>query len=253
MNKNWLMPILILASLGILWELLIRIFDVPLWQLPPPSSIGEELISGWSLLWRHTIVTLQEVILGFFVALVLGILLAVSIAYSKIIERSIYPIIIASQTIPIIAIAPLLLIWIGYGITSKVIVAVLVAFFPITVNTADGLRSVDSDMSNMMRTMGATRWQIFTKLQIPNSLPYLFSGVKVGISISVIGAVIGEWVGANAGLGYLMTYSQPLFLTSRVFATIFILSVMGVGLFLFASLAERLMLPWYFTEKRTKV
>lgn len=246
------MPSLILISLLAIWEIGVGLLKIPAWQLPSPSLIGQELVNNWGLLWKHTLVTFQEVILGFILALFAGIILAIAISYSKILERSIYPIIIASQTIPIIAIAPLLLIWIGYGILPKIIVVALISFFPITVNTVDGLRSIDPDFVNMMRTLGASRWQIFTKLQVSNSLPYLLSGVKVGISVSVIGAVIGEWVGASAGLGYLMTYSQPLFLTARVFASIFILSILGVGLFFLVSLTERLMLPWRYNEKREK-
>ena len=249
---SWGIPSFILICLLGIWELGVRLFNLPLWQLPAPLNIGQELVDNYSLLLTHAVVTLQEVIFGFFVALICGIILAICIAYSKILERSIYPIIIASQTIPVIAIAPLLLIWIGYGIIPKIIIAAITSFFPITVNTVDGLRSVDKDMVNMMRTMGASRLQIFTKLQIPNAMSYIFSGIKVGISISVIGAVIGEWVGGSAGLGYLMTYSQPLFLTARVFAAIFILSVMGVSLFLLASLVERVMLSWYFTEKQIR-
>ncbi len=140
----------------------------------------------------------------------------------------------------------------GYGITPKIIVVALICFYPIAVNTVDGLKAVDPDMVSMMRTLGASRWQIFTKLQIPTSLPFTFSGIKIGISVSVIAAVIGEWVGASEGLGYLITYSQPLFLTARVFAAIVVLSVMGMSLFALASLAERLMLPWYHTEKQAR-
>jgi ABC-type nitrate/sulfonate/bicarbonate transport system permease component len=248
--RNWGASLLILAGLALLWEVGAQVGDVPEWQLPAPSAILEELVVSWGLLWENTLVTTQEVVLGFLAALVMGLLLAVAIAYSRILERSVYPIVIASQTIPVIAIAPLLLIWVGYGIAPKIIVVALISFFPISVNTVDGLKSVDPDMVNMMRTLGASRWQIFTKLQIPASLPSMFSGIKIAIAVSVIGAVIGEWVGASAGLGYLMTYSQPLFLTSRVFAAILILSVMGVGLFLIASLVERLALPWHYTEKR---
>jgi len=177
-------------------------------------------------------------------------LLATGIAYSRILERSIYPIVIASQTVPIIAIAPLLLIWVGYGIAPKVIVVALICFYPIAVNTVDGLKSVDPDMVNMIKTLGASRWQVFTKLQMPTAMPYMFSGIKVGISVSVIAAVIGEWVGASAGLGYLITYSQPLFLTARVFAAIVVLSAMGISLFVLASVVERMMLSWHYTEKR---
>ena len=249
---SWAIPLLILLVLVAAWELWVQVGDVPKWQLPAPSAIARELVESRALLWDHTLVTLKEVALGFAVALAAGVLLATLIAYSRILERSIYPIVIASQTIPIIAIAPLLLIWVGYGTTPKVIVVALISFYPIAVNTVDGLKSVDPDMVNMMRTLGASRLQVFTKLQIPASLPFMFSGIKIGISVSVIAAVIGEWVGASAGLGYLITYSQPLFLTDRVFAAIVVLSAMGISLFVLASVLERVMLPWYHTEKQAK-
>ncbi len=250
--KRWGASLSILVVLLGVWEIWTQLAEVPRWQLPSPSVIASELFNSRALLWGHTLVTLVEVVLGFAAALAVGLLLAGGIAYSRILERAVYPIIIASQTIPIIAIAPLLLIWVGYGVAPKIIVVALISFFPISVNTVDGLRSVDPDMISMMRTLGATRWQIFTKVQIPASLPQMFSGIKIGIAISVIGAVIGEWVGASSGLGYLMTYSQPLFLTARVFASIVVLSAMGIGLFVAASIVERLMLPWYHTEKRAR-
>ncbi len=250
--RSWAIPVLILGALVGAWELWVQVGEVPKWQLPAPSAIGRELVGSRALLWDNTLVTLEEVALGFLVALAAGVALAAAIAYSRILERSIYPIVIASQTIPIIAIAPLLLIWVGYGVTPKVIVVALISFYPIAVNTVDGLKAVDPDMVNMMRALGASRWQVFTKLQIPTSLPFMFSGIKIGISVSVIAAVIGEWVGGSAGLGYLITYSQPLFLTARVFAAIVVLSVMGMSLFALASLAEHLLLPWYHTEKQAK-
>ena len=249
---RWAAPLLILAGLLVAWELWTQLGDVPKWQLPAPSVIAQELVESRGLLWEHPQVTLLEVVLGMVAALLVGLFLASVIAYSRIVERSVYPIIIASQTIPIIAIAPLLLIWVGYGIAPKIIVVALISFFPISVNTVDGLRSVDPDMVNMMRTLGASRWQIFTKLQVPSALPQMFSGIKIGITVSVIGAVIGEWVGASSGLGYLMTYSQPLFLTARVFAAIVVLSALGIGLFVLATLVERMVLPWYHTEKRAR-
>ena len=249
---QWALPAtLILVALGI-WEATVRSLNIARWLLPPPSSIGAELFESRSLLLRHTWVTLEEVVLGFALALIVGIALAAAIAYSRIVERAAYPYIIASQTIPIIVIAPLLLIWIGYGIWPKIIVVILISFFPIVVNTVDGLKSADSDMLDMMRTMGASRWQLFTKVQAPSSLPFLFSGIRVAIALSVIGAVIGEWVGASAGLGYLITRSAPQFLTDRVFASIFILSVMGVTLFALTVLAERYSIPWHQREKRDK-
>ena len=248
---TWLIPAAILAGLLVAWELWVQLADVPKWQLPAPSAIGKELGASRDLLWDHTLVTLQEIVIGFLAALVAGLVLAGSIAYSRVMERSIYPMVIASQTVPIIAIAPLLLIWVGYGLTPKIIIVALICFYPIAVNTVDGLKATDPDMVNMLRTLGASRWQVFTKLQMPTALPFMFSGIKIGVSVSVIAAVIGEWVGASEGLGYLITYSQPLFLTARVFAAIFVLSVMGISLFVLAVIAERMMMPRHFNEKRS--
>jgi putative hydroxymethylpyrimidine transport system permease protein len=247
---TWLLPAAILIGLLIAWELWVQLADVPKWQLPAPSAVVKELGSSSDLLWTHTLVTLQEIVIGFLAALIAGLVLAGGIAYSRVLERSVYPIVIASQTVPIIAIAPLLLIWVGYGLTPKIIIVALICFYPIAVNTVDGLKATDPDMVNMLRTLSASRWQIFTKLQIPTALPFMFSGIKIGVSVSVIAAVIGEWVGASEGLGYLITYSQPLFLTARVFAAIFVLSVMGISLFVLAVIAERMMMPWHFNEKR---
>ena len=247
---TWLTPIAILIGMVAAWELWVQLADVPRWQLPAPSEIAKELVSSSDLLWTHAVVTLKEIVFGFLAALATGLFLAAGIAYSRVLERSVYPIVIASQTVPIIAIAPLLLIWVGYGLTPKIIIVALICFYPIAVNSVDGLKAVDSDMANMMKTLGASRWQMFHKLQIPTALPFMFSGIKVGISVSVIAAVIGEWVGGSAGLGYLITYSQPLFLTSRVFASIVVLSAMGISLFVLAGFLERMMLPWYHTQKR---
>ena len=248
----WGLPLFVVAALFGVWEASVRLADVAEWLLPPPSRIFAELYNSRALLWTHTLVTLQEVLLGFAVALGAGVVLALGIAFSRLIQRFLYPFVIASQTIPIIAIAPLLLIWAGYGIMPKVIVVALIAFFPIVVNMVDGLKAVDPDMVSMMRTFGASRWQVFTKLQVPTSLPHLFSGIKIAVAVSVIGAVIGEWVGASRGLGYLMTRSIPQFQTDRVFAAILILSVMGIVLFIVAALAERITLPWHHTERRRR-
>ena len=240
---------IVLASLGT-WQGVVELFEIPHWKLPAPWAIGTELVESRGLLLRHTWVTLQEVLIGFSIALGAGVALATLIAYSRTLQRVIYPMVIASQTIPIIVIAPLLLIWVGYGLAPKVIVVALISFFPIVVNTVDGLKGVDPDMVNLMRTMGASRWQLFAKVQVPTSLPLLFSGVKVAVTISVIGAVIGEWVGANAGLGYLTKLSVPLFQTARSFAAVAILAVMGMSLFAVVALLERLLLPWYYTARR---
>ncbi|MEX0761807.1 MAG: ABC transporter permease [Dehalococcoidia bacterium] len=222
-----------------IWEFAVRIFDVQRWLLPAPSVIAGEIGASWALLMRHAAITGQEVVIGFLVAAVAGVALATAITLSRLLERSIYPFVIASQTIPIITIAPLLLVWIGPDITSKVIVVALISFFPIVVNLVDGLRATDREMADMLRTLGASRMQVFMKLKVPMALPYLFSGLKIAAVVAVIGAVIGEWVGAQGGLGWLMRVSAPQFQTARVFASIVVLSAMAVSLFLVVAAVER--------------
>ncbi len=243
--RRWLPALLIIVAILCAWEACVRAFDVQKWLLPAPSDIGVALYVDAALLWTHTRATLTEIVVGYALALASGVALASAIGMSRTLERAIYPFVIASQTIPIIVIAPMLLIWVGYGLAPKVIVVALISFFPIVVNMVDGLKSVDRDMVNLMRTLGARRWHIFFKLQAPTSLPYLFSGMRVAIAVSVIGAVIGEWVGSSEGLGYLMIRSKPQFLTERVFAAIAILSALGVGLFASIGILERLAIPWW--------
>ena len=248
--QSWLPAVLIIVGVVGLWEWVVAANDIPHWKLPAPSSIGGELWTSRAMLLGHTLVTFEEVLLGLAMALLTGVLLAWLITLSRTLERVIYPSVIASQTIPIIVIAPLLLIWLGYGIQHKVIVVALISFFPIVVNTVDGLRSADPDVINLVRTLGANRWQVFSKVQVPASLPFLFSGIKIAVTVSVIGAVIGEWVGSSEGLGYLSIRSKSQFLSERVYATVVILSLMGIGLFLIAAALERALLPWYHNQRR---
>ncbi len=242
--NRWLWPLLILVVLLSIWEIAVRVAHTPRWMLPPPSSIFDSFRTDHTLLLHHTRVTLVEVVLGFGLALGAGIAVGVAIDSSRVLERAIYPLIIASQTVPMVALAPLLLIWFGYGLTPKIIVTALVCFFPIAVNTVDGLRVADRETLAMLSSMGASGWQRFRMVKIPAALPSLFTGARIAIAFSVIGAVFGELVGASAGLGYLMQRSAAQFQTSRVFAAIVILSLMGVGFFSLVTLLERLLLPW---------
>lgn len=248
----WLPAGLIIAGIIGLWEAVVAFNDIPAWKLPAPSAIAAELWTERELLGRHTWVTIEEVLIGFGAALVCGVVLAWIINLSRTLERVIYPGVVASQTIPIIVIAPLLLIWVGYGIQHKIIVVALISFFPIVVNTVDGLRSADPDMVNLLKTLGANRWQVFRKVNVPASMPYLFSGIKIAVTVSVIGAVIGEWVGSSEGLGYLAIRSKSQFLAERVYASVALLSLMGIALFLIAGGLERLMLPWHHHERRSR-
>jgi ABC-type nitrate/sulfonate/bicarbonate transport system permease component len=231
---------------------MVEVNDVPVWKLPRPSAIAVEMWDARSLLAGHTWVTLEEVLVGFSIALAAGVGLAGIITLSPALGRAIYPPVIASETVPWIVLAPLLLIWVGYGLQHKVIVVALISLFPVVVNTVDGLRSADPDMVSLLRTLGAGRWQIFSKVQVPSSLPSIFTGVKVAVTASVIGAVVGEWVGSSEGLGYLAIRSKSQFLTERVFASIFLLCLMGIGLFLVAAVVERLAIPWHHDGRRRR-
>lgn len=242
--QRWLWPLLLLVVFFAIWEIAVEVTDTPEWMLPKPSDVFTAFREDYQLLWRHTQVTLIEVVIGFGVALIAGVTIGIAIDSSRVLERALYPLIIASQTIPMVVLAPLLLIWFGYGLTPKIIVAALIAFFPITVSTVDGLRAADREVMAMLRSFGANSWTRFRLAKLPSALPSIFSGARIGIAVSVIAAVFGELVGASEGLGYLMARAAPQFLTARVFAAIFILSLMGVGLFALIGALERLLLPW---------
>ena len=242
---KWMPSLALAVALFALWEALVRILDVQRWLLPRPTAIGVEIWRSRSVLWDNALVTGEEVLIGYAIAIVVGIALAVAISYSRLLERAVYPFVIASQTIPIIALAPLLLVWVGPEKTSKIIIVALITFFPIVVNLVDGLRSADRASIDMFRTLGATRWQTFRKLQAPAALPFFFSGLKISAVFAVIGAVIGEWVGGQAGLGWLMQVVRPLFKTELVFASIFVLSAMAIMLFVTVVVLERWALRHY--------
>lgn len=228
---EWLPAIATTVVLVLLWEVLVAVLDVQRWLLPAPSVIVTELLDSPGFLLGHAGVTLAEILIGFTVSIALAVVIASGIIWSRTVERSIYPMIIASQTIPIITLAPLLIIWVGTDIMSKVIVIVLFTFFPIVISLVSGLRSVDQEMVDMFRTLGASPWQTFSKLMIPTSLPSFFAGLKVAAVVSVIGGVIGEWFGASAGLGWLMKIAGGQFQTARVFAAIVVLSILAMALF----------------------
>lgn len=245
-----LAPAGLILLLILIWEAAVHLNDTPRWMLPAPSDILQSFREDWRLLLQHTQVTLTEVLIGFGIALVAGLLTGFAIDSSRTIERALYPLLIASQTIPMVVLAPLFLIWFGYGLLPKVLITALVAYFPLAVNTVDGLKSTDRELLKLMISMGARKWQVFRLAKVPSALPLIFSGARISVAFSVIGAVFGEFVGAKEGLGYLMDRSAPQFQTPRVFACIVILAVMGVSLFLIVSLVERIVLPWrrYMTE-----
>jgi len=247
---RWLPPAgLILAFLA-LWQLAVAIWDVQPYILPSPAAIARAGYEARAILAPHVLQTAQETLWGFVLALGVGLALGFVIDRWGVARSALYPLLIASQTIPIIAIAPLLIIWFGYGIWPKVIVVGLVCFFPIVVSTADGLRSADPELIELLRTMGATPNQVLTKVRLPGALPIVFSGVRIAITYSVVGAILGEWVGASRGLGVFMLRATNSFRTDWVFASIAITSLISVALFGLVAAAERLALPWYYTAAR---
>ncbi|HEU5432033.1 MAG TPA: ABC transporter permease [Thermomicrobiales bacterium] len=241
---RWLAPTAIIAAFLVVWEAAVRLTATPIWLLPPPSAVALTLVRERDLLLANARVTLVEVLVGFALALVAGVALAIALDASPALHRALYPLVIGSQTIPIPAIAPLLLIWFGYGLLPKVLVTALVGFFPIVVNMADGLRAADRETDQLLRSLGASRWTRFRLLRFPSALPALFSGAKIAVAICVIGAVFGELVGAKAGLGYLLTRAIAQFQTERVIAAIVLLSLIATLLFAAIALLERLAMPW---------
>jgi NitT/TauT family transport system permease protein/putative hydroxymethylpyrimidine transport system permease protein len=248
--RRWGLPLALLAALVGAWQVAattgaiadaLRLED---FLVPAPSEIASSLWENRALLADNAWVTLKEVMLGFGCALVAGLSFAVALHLSETLRRAAYPLLVASQTIPIVVIAPILVVWFGYGIGPKLGIVALICFFPITVNALDGLRSVDPDAIKMMRTLDASRWQTFRRVEAPTALPYAFSGAKIAVAVAVIGAVFGEWAGSSSGLGHLMLQDNAQLETARLFAAVVVLSAMAIALFGLLALAERRIVTW---------
>jgi putative hydroxymethylpyrimidine transport system permease protein len=226
------------------WDLISNALNIQDFLVPAPSDIAQSLWRDRSLLADDSWVTLREVLLGFLCALAAGLAFAIILHLSGTLRRAFYPLLVASQTIPPVAIAPILVVWFGFGLGPKVLLIALVCFFPITVNTLDGLRSVDPQLITMMRTLGAGRGQILGRVELPSALPFFFSGTKIAIAVAVIGAVFAEWAGAASGLGHQILIASSSLLTARMFAAITLLSVMAILLFALVSVIERRVVTW---------
>ncbi|MFQ5692035.1 MAG: ABC transporter permease [Nitrospinota bacterium] len=242
--RDFIAPGLLLLGFLVLWQAAVVVFQLPHYILPSPLRVFRTLWGAWDVLLLHAARTAVEVLIGFAAAVAGGVGLAVLITYSAVLRRAVYPLVIASQTVPVIAIAPLLIVWFGYDMMPKVVMTALIAFFPVVVNTVDGLEAADPDLLDLLRLLRAGWWQTFRKVRFPGALPFLFSGMKIAAAVSVIGAVIGEWVGADRGLGFLMIRANAQLRTDLIFASILILSVLGVALFLAVSALERISMPW---------
>jgi len=242
-NRNG--PVLaIFALVFALWEIAVRALEIPDYILPSPSVIAVKIVVSWQLLLENAFVTLQEILLGFGLSVVIAIPLAIAVVYSRIFERVAFPFMVSLQTIPKVALAPILVIWLGYGIMPKVMVAFLISFFPIVINSVIGMRSAEKEMIYLVQSMGANELTTFLKIRLPKALPSIFGGLKVGIGQAVVGATVGEFIAAERGLGYLQLISQVRLDTPLLFAAVVVLSLLGVLLFNAVAFAERIALPW---------
>ena len=235
---------LTLVAIGCLWQIGVRQFGIPIYLVPAPTDVWDSITHNAPLLLYHARVTLMETLAGFGLSVAIGIPLAVLAVYSRIFERVAFPFMVSLQTIPKVALAPTLVMWLGYGILPKVMVAFLISFFPIVISAVVGMRSAEKEMIYLVQSMGANELTTFLKIRLPKALPSIFGGLKVGMGQAVVGATVGEFIAAEQGLGYLQLISQVRLDTALLFAAVVVLSLLGVLLFNLVAWAERLAVPW---------
>lgn len=227
-----------------LWQALVVIFELPSFILPAPMQVLSKLIERYDVLLMHSWVTGQEIILGLLLGLTMGLLFALQMLLFEPVKRWLLPVLIASQAVPVFAIAPILMLWLGYGIASKVVMAAIIIFFPVTTCCYDGLRNTPTGYLDLAKTMDASKWQLLRHIQLPAALPTLASGVRVAVVIAPIGAVVGEWVGSSAGLGYLMLQANARMIIDEMFAALFILALLSISLYFLTDKLLKKLIPW---------
>jgi NitT/TauT family transport system permease protein len=246
---NWMVPIVAIAVVLVVWATIVKAFEIPDYLLPAPQAVAARLIKEWPTLWKHGIYTLLSVLTGFASAIVIGVPLAFGIVLSRSIERVTMPFLVMSQTIPKVAIAPILVVWLGFGILPKIAIVFLISFFPIVVSTVVGLKSVETDMIDLVRSMGAHTGKIMLRVRGPSALPQMFAGFKIAVCLAVVGAIVGEFVGSDRGLGFLLLTSTGTLDGSLVWSALFVLIAMGIALFAIVSKIERLTIPWHVSVR----
>jgi NitT/TauT family transport system permease protein len=249
MAEGALRPIILMLALLVVWDLAIRIFHIPAYLIPPPLQVIVELGREWQNLLKQSSYTTAATIGGFLLSVLFGIPVAIAIASSRTIEAYVYPLLVFSQSVPKIAIVPLFVVWFGFGILPKVIAAFLLGFFPVVVSTVLGLKSVEPEMFDLARSMGASSIKTFFKISLPQALPSIFNGLKVSITLAVVGAVVGEFVGSNSGIGYVLQTANGNFDLPLMFAALVVLSAIGVLLFFVIDLIERYTIPWHVSHR----
>jgi NitT/TauT family transport system permease protein len=249
MITRWILPAASFVVALLVWELVSDSGWVAAYILPAPSVIATELYQSRELILSHTYITTMEIVLGFALAVVLGIGLATLLVYVPIIEPVVYPWLVVSQVIPKVAIAPLLLMWLGFGLLPKVIIAFLVAFFPVLVDTMIGLRSVEREPIYLLQSMGAKEGRCFWYVRFPTALPHIFGGMKVAITLAAVGAIVAEFVGSNTGLGYLLLFANGNVNAPLLFAALFVISALALLLYWTVSAAEGIFLGWHISHR----
>ncbi len=247
-----LLPLLTFVGFLVIWEAAVRVGDVKAYLLPAPTAIVLRIVEDRSVIFDNLKVTLTEMLLGFISAAIVAFFAGTAVSFSTALRRTIYPLIVASQTVPIIAIAPLLIIWFGYNIWPRVIVTALVSFFPLTVNVVAGFTSIEPELVVFFRSLNAGRLALFFKLAVPSALPFIFSGLRITAVLAVIGATVSEWIGADKGLGHLIAHDTAELDTVRVFACIAVLSALGMMLFATVVVVEWIVLPWRHAPRKRR-
>lgn len=246
---DWFYPTATIIALVVLWDVSIRVFAIRSFILPSPAEVYQSLVRDWGMLFPNLLYTVYEILGGFFLSVVIGVGLAVAIVSWRPIEKSLYPILVGTQVIPKVAIAPLFVIWFGFGIEPKIFIAFLIAFFPMVISTAVGLRSVEIEKLYLARSMGASAFQAFYKIKLPHAMPSVFAGLKLAITGAVIGAIVGEFIGADKGMGRVLLEANGEMETDVLFAGIALLSITGVILFLIIDGLERVVVRWHVSQR----
>ena len=245
----WARPVLLVVLLIALWQVAIWLFRIPPYLIPAPGKVVGQLVEQWPTLLRQAVPTTWATLGGFALSIAFGIPMALVIAYSRTVESYVYPLLVFSQSVPKIAIAPLFVVWFGFGLIPKVISAFMLGFFPVVVSTVMGFKSVDADMIDLARSMKASRLATFMRISLPQALPSIFAGLKVSVTLAVVGAVVGEFVGSNSGLGYLLQIANGTFDLPLMFAALTVLSGIGVLLFVAVDAVERWTIPWHVSHR----
>ena len=243
-TKHWLPAVILLLVTVALWEAAVRIFSISSFIIPAPTKIMQALVAQWGLLMHATVVTAGEILFGFLVSVGVGIALALVIVRFDWLGRALYPLVVLFQNVPKVALAPIFILWFGYGLIPKIGLILVIAFFPVTLSMLAGMQSVDNSLLALMNSVGAGPTQILLRIRVPHSLPSLMAGTKIAATLSVIGAIVGEFAGASDGLGYVIQFASTQLDTAQVFAALLLVSVLGIAFYYAAEILEQVVVPW---------